>query len=49
MTQEQPTPFPDTAHFLEAANDTARNFRAVYVAYLVIAFYILVIISSTDD
>ena len=49
MAQQQPTPFPDTAHFLEAANDTARNFRAVYVAYLVIAFYILVIISSTDD
>ena len=49
MTQQQPTPFPDTAHFLEAANDTARNFRAVYVAYLVIAFYILVIISSTSD
>ena len=47
MAQQQPTPFPDTAHFLEAANDTARNFRAVYVAYLVIAFYILVIISST--
>ena len=49
MAQQQPTPFPDTAHFLEAANDTARNFRAVYVAYLVIAFYILVIISSTSD
>ena len=49
MAQEQPTPFPDTAHFLEAANDTARNFRAVYTTYLVVAFYIIVIISSTND
>ncbi len=49
MAQQQPTPFPDTAHFLEAANDTARNFRAVYTTYLVIASYILVTILSTDD
>ena len=49
MAQQQPTPFPDTAHFLEAANDSARHFRAVYLTYLMIAFYIIVIISSTDD
>ena len=49
MAQEQPAPFPDTAHFLDAANDSARNFRAVYVTYLIIAFYIIAIISSTDD
>ena len=49
MAQQQPTPFPDTAHFLEAANDTARNFRAVYTTYLIIASYIAVTIYSTDD
>ena len=49
MTQQQPTPFPDTAHFLEAANDGARSFRALYTTYLVISFYIIVIISSTSD
>ena len=47
MAQQQPTPFPDTAHFLEAANDSARHFRVVYVAYLVIAFYIIVMLFST--
>ena len=49
MAQQQPPPFPDTAHFLDAANDSARNFRAVYIAYLTIAFYIIVMIASTDD
>ena len=32
----------------ESANDSARNFRVVYTFYLVIALYILVIVSSTD-
>ena len=32
----------------ESADASARNFRTVYVSYLVIALYILVIISSTD-
>ena len=49
MAQEQPAPFPDTVHFLDAANDSARNFRAVYVAYLIIASYIVVTIFSADD
>ncbi len=49
MAQEQPASFPDTAHFLDAANDSARNFRAVYVTYLVIASYIAVTILSADD
>ena len=49
MAQEQPAPFPDTTHFLDAANDSARNFRAVYVTYLVIASYIAVTILSADD
>ena len=49
MAQEQPAPFPDTAHFLDAANDSARNFRAVYVTYLIIASYIAVTIFSADD
>jgi len=32
----------------ESADASARNFRTVFVSYLVIALYILVIISSTD-
>ncbi len=49
MAQEQPAPFPDTAHFLDAANDSARHFRAVYTTYLLIASYIFFTIVSTDD
>ena len=49
MAQEQPAPFPDTAHFLDAANDSARHFRAVYTTYLMIASYIIFTIVSTDD
>ena len=46
---QQPTPFPDTVHFLDAANVSARHFRAVYLAYLMITFYTIVIISTTSD
>ena len=49
MAQQQPAPFPDTAHFLDAANDSARSFRAVYAAYLIIASYIAVTIFSADN
>ena len=49
MAQEQPAPFPDTAHFLDAANDSARHFRAVYTTYLMIASYIIFTIVSTED
>ena len=38
----------DEVHFLESANDSARHFRNVYAAYLIIMLYIFVVILSVD-
>ena len=39
----------DEEHFLEAANNSARHFRNVYLAYLTVMIYIFIIILSTDQ
>ena len=38
----------DEEHLLESANDSARHFRNVYAAYLIIMLYIFVVILSVD-
>ena len=40
---------PDGEHLLESANDSARHFRNVYLAYLTVMIYIFVIVLSTEQ
>ena len=40
---------PDKEHLLESANDSARYFRNIYLAYLTVMIYILIIVLSTDQ
>ena len=39
----------DAEHLLESANDSARHFRNVYLAYLTVMIYIFIIVLSTDQ
>ena len=39
----------DEEHLLESANDSARHFRNVYLAYLTVMIYIFIIVLSTDQ
>ena len=48
--QEDKTPrILDEGYLLESANDSARHFRNVYVAYLIVMTYIFITILSTDQ
>ncbi len=39
----------DKEHLLESANDSARHFRNVYLAYLTVMIYIFIIVLSTEQ
>ena len=49
MSGYKPSKILDAGHLLESANDSARHFRNVYLAYLTVMIYIFIIVLSTDQ
>ena len=49
MPRYNPPKILDEEYLLESANDSARHFRNVYLAYLTVMIYIFVIVLSTEQ